>query len=456
VAEQLRGDAVVGREPRTPVFTGRHTVFHGFGRESIETHPGAEPTTWWGCSTLHLPEGTRQTNVRLQAQDGAHSSGILYGRGGERTVVVFNHPRADFSSHYLVPAMVASGFAAFGGQTRYLGNDINCEHECLCADLAAQIRYLRASGFDKVVLLGNSGGGPLSTFYQSQAMTPPPGRLTDTAAGNAYDLNALELPPADGLILVAAAVSEGLLGLENLDPSVTDERDPLSCDPSLDMFDPANGYRQPPESSAYGSEFLARYRAAQRVRCARIDAIARQEIARKRRFGNAMREPGFASLALAEQVCATKHAAASSTLTIYRTMANPALTDMSIDPSKRKILGLMQPSPLLANYSLPGFVSVMTAEGWLSTWSGLSTRVSLYENIKLVTQPLLIVNFEADVTILPHEAEGTFANARSVDKQLLRIDADHFAFKSSGPKDGGIRETGAAITRWLLERFPHP
>src|ERR1700756_2780809 len=159
------GGATVAQKP---TFMGRHTVFHGFARREIETAPGLEPVTWWGSSAIPLPEGTQETNVRLQAEDGAHSSGILYRRGGEKTVVVFNHPRADFSSHYLVPAMLAAGYAAFGAQTRYLGNDINCEHECLCADLAAQIRYLRGKGFDKVVLLGNSGGGPLSTFYQSQ------------------------------------------------------------------------------------------------------------------------------------------------------------------------------------------------------------------------------------------------------------------------------------------------
>ena len=105
-------------------------------------------------------------------------------------------------------------------------------------------------------------------------MTQPPHRLTDTAAGNPYDLNALNLPPADGLILLAGALSEGALALENLDPSVIDENDPLSCDPLLDMFNPANGYRKPPEASSYSPEFLARYRAAQRVRCARIDAKA--------------------------------------------------------------------------------------------------------------------------------------------------------------------------------------
>src|SRR5580693_2170420 len=80
----------VGKDSRKPKFAGRHTVFHGFGRSANETHPHTEPTTWWGSATVHLPEDTAQSNVRLQAEDGAHSSGILYRRGGEKTVVVFN------------------------------------------------------------------------------------------------------------------------------------------------------------------------------------------------------------------------------------------------------------------------------------------------------------------------------------------------------------------------------
>ncbi len=266
-----------------PQFIGRHTIFHGFGRSAAESPPGVAGHTWWGSDRFALPEGTRQAQVRLQAEDGAHSSGVLYSLGGERTVVVFNHPRADFASHYLTPFLVAAGYAVLGGQTRYLGNDVNCEHECLCADLAAQVRYLRASGFEKVVLCGNSGGGPLSAFYMAQANTPVGERLKTTAAGNPYDLNELDLPRADGFINLAGALSEGALALANLDPSVIDENDPLSCDPDLDMFNPANGYRQPPEVSRYAPEWLERYRAAQVSRCRRIDARAMQEVERKRR-----------------------------------------------------------------------------------------------------------------------------------------------------------------------------
>jgi pimeloyl-ACP methyl ester carboxylesterase len=437
-----------------PQFIGRHTIFHGFGRSPHETPPGVEPFTWWGCDDFRLPEGTRQTNLRLQAEDGAHSSGILYTRGGERTAVVFNHPRADFSSHYLTPFLLDAGYAVLGGQTRYLGNDVNCEHECLCADLAAQMRYLRAEGFEKVVFCGNSGGGPLSTFYMAQSNTPAGKRLTHTAAGNSYDLNELNLPPADGLINLAGALSEGALALANLDPSVIDEDDPLSCDPALDMFDPANGYRKPPEVSKYPEDFLERYRAAQVARCRRIDARALQEVERKRRYKALMAEPGFGNLPLAEQNAITRHAVACNTLAIYRTMADPALTDLSIHPNKRAILGLMQPDPQVANWSIPGFVQMMTAEGWLSTWSGLSTQVDMHRDARKVTQPVLSITFSADVTILPFVGQGLYNNVASADRSYVEVEGDHFGFRDQGERHGGIVEAATAIVDWLEPRFP--
>jgi pimeloyl-ACP methyl ester carboxylesterase len=437
-----------------PQFIGRHTIFHGFGRGPNETPLGVQAYTWWGSDRFRLPEGTRETNVRLQAEDGAHSSGILYTRGGEKSVVVFNHPRADFSSHYLTPFLVEAGYAVFGGQTRYLGNDVNCEHECLCADLAAQVRYLRAEGFERVVLCGNSGGGPLSTFYMAQANTPVGQRMKLTAAGNPYDLNELDLPQADGLINLAGALSEGALGLANLDPSVIDEDDPQSCDPSLDMFNPSNGYRKPPELSHYSEAFLARYREAQRARCERIDAKARAEVERKRKYRALMAEPGFAALPLDEQNAITRQAVASQTIVVYRTMADPALTDLSLHPNKRGIIGLMQPDPQSANWSIPGFVQMMTAEGWLSTWSGLSTQVDMHKDAQHVTQPVLSITLDADVTILPFVGKGLYENAASADKTYVEIAGDHFAFREAEPRDGGIPDVAAAIVEWLKPRFP--
>src|SRR5205085_206438 len=91
-----------------------------------------------------------------------------------------------------------------------------------------------------------------------------------------------EMPPGDGLIAIAAHSGEGRFLLNTIDPSVTDEADPLSCDPELDMFNPANGYDAATGTARYDATFLERYRAAQRARVARLDAFARGQIARER------------------------------------------------------------------------------------------------------------------------------------------------------------------------------
>jgi pimeloyl-ACP methyl ester carboxylesterase len=438
---------------KKPVFFGRSGFLHGFALKEAEVHPGMAPFTWWGSATRTLPAGTTETLVRLQAEDGAHSRGMLYRRGGETSAVIFNHPQGDFSSHYLTPAIVEAGYAVFGGQPRTFANDIDCIHETLLADIAAQIRYLRAIGFEKVVLCGNSGGGSLSTFYQAQAETAPPDRLTDTAAGDPYDLNALEMSAADGLILVAAHVGEGVFGLENIDPSVTDEADPLSCDPELDMYNPANGYRKPPEVSTYSPEFLARYRDAQRARCERIDAQAREIIERQRTYQKRMAEPAYGDLPLEEQLHIARLATASRYIQVPRMQANPGYTDLSISPSSRSISTLLGPDPHMANYRLRA-THALTPEAWLSTWSGLSSRAAILENITKVKRPLYVINYDADAGIFPHEAEGIFRNAGSSDKQYASVDADHYGNGKGADKEAPQEEVGRLVTDWLKARFP--
>jgi uncharacterized membrane protein len=432
-----------------PRWSGRSTFLHGFARSDAEGPPSGNPSTWWGSVELALPEGVTQTMVRLQAEDGAHSRGMLYRRGRETTAIVITHPRSDFSSHYLVPSLLGAGMAVFGGQVRSLANESDTVHEPLLADVAAEIRYLRSVGFEKVVLLGNSGGGSLFTFYQAQASTEPPGRLTDTPAGDPYDLNELDLPQADALVLLGAHLGEGVCAMNWLDPSITDESDPLSCDPSLDMYNPDNGYQEPPASSRYTAEFLTRYREAQRARCVRLDAMARDDIRRRREAREAMSAPGFSELPLQTRLATARRALVSRYLTVARTDANPAFTDLTINPSPRSVGSLLSSDPHVSNYRLGGLAAAVTPEGWLSTWSGLSSRADVLANIAHVRVPLLVVNYTGDAGIFPDQAQEMIDRAGTRDASLVAIDANHYGHPASGTKENIIKQVGDAITSWL-------
>src|SRR5439155_23955520 len=144
-------------------------------------------------------------------------------------------PRADFFQHYLAPHAVGAGYAFMGSRTRNLNNDADGLHEPLRVDVAGTVAWLRARGFAKVILLGNSGGGSLFAFYLAQAGKPPAERLTRAPSGDRVPLDEIDIPMADGLVLLAAHLGEGIFLLDRLDPSVIDEASPTAVNPRLDM-----------------------------------------------------------------------------------------------------------------------------------------------------------------------------------------------------------------------------
>ncbi len=117
------------------------------------------------------PASTRCEPLLFDTEDGALAHGWLYSQGGEDTVVVLAHPRADFSHHYTVPGLVERGIAVCGVNTRWLNNDATLIHEQVVLDVASALTELR-NRFDRIVLCGNSGGGSLFTFYVAQAAAP--------------------------------------------------------------------------------------------------------------------------------------------------------------------------------------------------------------------------------------------------------------------------------------------
>ena len=386
------------------------------------------------------PAGTTCTPLVLDTQDRAVCHGWLYARGGEATVAVLMHPRADFSHHYVVPGLLDAGIAVLTVNSRWLNNDATLIHEQVLLDVAAGVAAARAR-YERVVLIGNSGGASLFTFYLHQALAPDGGRLIHTAAGDAFDLNRFDLPDADLMVYLAGHSGEGHYLLHAIDPSVVDEDDPISCEPEMDLYDSRNGFIEPPDEPRYTAEFLKRYRAAQRARVERIDARAFELVAAKR----------AARVAWAGGNGSTtdrRAAIATHFLHVYRTDADPRAVDRSLDPSERDYGSLWGRRPDWINYGAVGFGRVVTPEAWLSTWSGLSSQAEIATTGSRMTLPALQVIYTGDNCIYPSDDALIASSLATTESERVTVAGDHYGFPADRGRDPATRIVADWITAW--------
>ncbi|HEY2389503.1 MAG TPA: alpha/beta hydrolase [Candidatus Binatia bacterium] len=404
----------------------------------------------------------RRELVQYAAVDGYPLTGVLHrpARTDPPVALLAMHPRGDFSRHYLAPWLVEGGYAFFGAVSRHLNNDADAMHERLLLDVAGAVGWLREAGFARVVLLGNSGGGSLFAFYIAQQSTAPAARIAHAPSGDGSGLPKADLPAVDGFILLAAHLGEGQFLLDRLDPSVVDEGDPTAVNPRLDMYDPVNGYRPMREGpSRYSPEFLAEFRAGQRARCERLDrqALAWCEEAAyfRRRMG--MPDDGAKPATPAERMLVARRALQRRYMLIYRTLADPRYLDLTLDPSERVLGSIFSfgRDPIVGNYG-EGLARAMSARGWLSTWSGLSSNAALERTLPSVTLPTLAISALADTDIHPGESRRAFAAVAARDKTSHELSgADHY-LRPTTPGGRDPREVAGRdlVVPWLRERWP--
>jgi pimeloyl-ACP methyl ester carboxylesterase len=201
------------------------------------------------------------------------TKGALYRPdSGEVAPVAFLaiHRTSNFMSLIATKELSARGFMVLGMNPRSDNNEAAVNFEDIALDVKQGVEFLKKQpGIKAVILIGHSGGGPSTTYYQAVAEKGPSYCNTPEKLSKCTDEEVKDLPKADGMVLLDAHPGNTINTLRGLNPAVTDESKPDDLDPALDPFNPKNGFN-PKGDSHYSAEFIDRYSKAQSARMNRL------------------------------------------------------------------------------------------------------------------------------------------------------------------------------------------
>ncbi|MDT5321067.1 MAG: hypothetical protein QOD88_3589 [Mycobacterium sp.] len=351
----------------------------------------------------------------------ARASGILWcgreraGHGRTDTVLVFCHPSSNFVGHYALDPCAALGVDAVGVVTRYGGNDSQVILENCVSDLGSIVGHLRnIEGYQRIVLVGNSGGGGLAALYQAEAESPT---IRDAPGGGGTDLTAADLPRVDALVMLNAHAGRADLLQGWLDPAIIDEQNPFGRNSELDLFTDRPVPLDP--------EWVARYRDAQALRMSQITSwVKRQLDELTSRYGDAVPDLPFR---------------------VHGTCADPRFLDVGLDPSDREP-GTLWGDPMSANLRPVTLGSFSTLRSWLSQWSVADTNGYGPDCLHRVSIPVFVAYGTADRGCFPSMAHALYDGAQHPDKELLAITGAGHYFEG---RPDLVTDTLDKIIKWL-------
>ena len=334
------------------------------------------------------------------------------------TCLVTMHPIGGTGWLPVMSQFARAGIHVLACDSRYRGADYALNMEKVTMDLGSAVRHAReVLGYKHVVLLGWSGGGSLSAFYQAQAEQPT---VTSSPCGGGPDLTAAGLQPADALVMMAAHVSRHGTLTEWIDPSITDENDPDKRDLDLDLY---SGLILPP----YEQDFLVRYREAQVARNRKITAWVKHKLAELRDAGRENEEFAFVT---------------------HGTMADPRWLDPSVDPNDRVPGTCYLGDPKVVNNGPVGLARFCTLRSWLSQWSFDDANACGPTSLASVSKPVLVVGNTSDDACTPSHTDALFDAVTHEHKAKIEIKgANHYYM---GQPELAAEATGAVLD-WLRD-----
>lgn len=283
-----------------------------------------------------------------------------------KTAAVFSHPTVPVAGFYMFKPLQAMGLPCLAVATRFLGSDATLNMERCIQDVGTAIRFLKDRGYEKIILLGFSGGGSLMTFYQAQAENLS---ATKTPDGRPSGLLPEHLPPADKIVLFGQHLGRSQTMQNVLDASVLDESDLTKIDAELDVFDPKHG---PPFSDA----FISKVREGQQARMKRITEWVKARL----------------------KTLETEHGpGADEAFVVHRTNADPYMfektSDFKGDPEAIREMNL-------AANGLGRFTSLRS---WLSQWATDISHANGPRDLSRTSIPVLSIVQKGD-----HRAHPTY------------------------------------------------
>lgn len=225
----------------------------------------------FGLSSIILAgEVAAQTPVMKQfSQFGGGGQGLYWvPSSGPISPIAFLaiHRTGDYLAHVSTQELPRRGFSVLGMNSRFKNNEASVNWELIALDVRAGVRFLRSQpGITKVILIGHSGGGPTTSYYQavatngteyckSTAVQPKLSPCSDSQLSGFVPTD-----KADGIVFLDAHPGNTVNGLRSLNAAVKKEGKPNNpLNEKLDPFNTANGFN-PDGDSVYSKKFVDKY-----------------------------------------------------------------------------------------------------------------------------------------------------------------------------------------------------
>ena len=218
------------------------------------------------CAGLALSatSASAQSNPRFVPLGGAAKGALYTPDTGPVSHIAFLavHRTSNYMTHVSTAELSRRGFRVLGMNPRFDNNEAAVVWEDIALDVRAGVRYLRSQpGVTKVVLIGHSGGGPTTSYYQAVAEKGPTycqgsNKLVECDAARLAGFTAAD--KADGIVFMDAHPGNPINRLRSLNPAVKEEEADSRLDRQLNPFNPNNGFN-PNGDSVYSQQFQNKY-----------------------------------------------------------------------------------------------------------------------------------------------------------------------------------------------------